>query len=387
MAHSNNSASTCLDLVRSEEWCVRFLGALVRMEGFGTLVDRSRRLAANIRAKKLERIRLPAQRLVASYPRYELAIARQYYNNEHLIHFWRSVNQEIDRLVDVGAITREFPLFQVKAHVSGLTYEAVPIPVWNFVNIEIHKTQDEPFLFTWRPGGNSTRPQINRESVLDGGKALDTLFGKLALLHNVVIHGFTGLYNIFLMHHRKQKDIVWDYYRIHYFLDNYLYLRQDGASCRASFGDIFFNSNLLELRVFLKHHLANRQYLSLQDVDDFLERQRQYYLRRAVTISLEENEHLNHRHDLFRYDPERGIVVPEDMTDEMRQAYRTAKIDPYGLLKLDGCPYAKSKGVKANALLETYEHFDKLMLHLLSRCPEFKELFAAPNAVFCWVRR
>jgi hypothetical protein len=90
---------------------------------------------------------------------------------------------------------------------------------------------------------------------------------------------------------------------------------------------------------------------------------------------LEESEALNHCRDLLIYDEQQGIVRLNGLTDEVRQQLREEKIEPYQIVRFDGCPFAKSKGVDHNALLEVYEFFDRLMLHLLNFSPEFGNLF------------
>jgi hypothetical protein len=168
---------------------------------------------------------------------------------------------------------------------------------------------------------------------------------------------------------------VWHAYKIHQFLDYFLYIGPNGDNCGATFEGIFFNSNISELTLFLEHHFAEQRCLSLLEVDQFLHRQRNHYLTRAISISLEESEALNHRRDLLIYDERQGIVILNGLTDEIRQKLREEKIEPYQMARFDGCPFAKSKGVDHNALLEVYEFFDRLMLHLLNLSPEFSNLF------------
>jgi len=98
-------------------------------------------------------------------------------------------------------------------------------------------------------------------------------------------------------------------------------------------------------------------------------------LTQAVSISLEESEALNHCRSLLMYDERQGIVILNGLTDVVRQQLREKLLEPYQMARFDGCPFAKSKGVDRNALLEVYEYFDKMMLHLLNHSCEFHNLF------------
>jgi len=113
-------------------------------------------------------------------------------------------------------------------------------------------------------------------------------------------------------------------------------------------------------------------------VSEFLERQRKFFLKLALTITLAENEIHNRRKDLRWYDHTAGIVK-DGISEELIKHFDETVIKRYGLIKQSGCPFAKSKAFKKNALIEIFEYYDSMMIHMLSRASEFKQLFCTPS--------
>lgn len=339
-----------LETVRTEEWRHNLLEKVSRVTGFDVLVDLSCHAVAAVNVPDIPTVNRQARQIVQSYGKEELATARQYYNNEHLLEYWKYYNSELEKVIATHSLDPAFPLFGIEVNLRGLTYRAHPIPLGNFL-----------------------------ESGSGGFSPLDRLRSQLAPMLMAQRRIFKTLYVLFLNLNRKAHSETWDYYRIHYFLDNNLYEIGNGRYYRSPFDFVFFNTNMLELRLFLEHQLQAGATLSVADVGDFLRRQREYYLHLALSVTSEENEIHNHRRDLCWYDAAAG-VVKDGVSDELREYYRRNVVEPYGLVKLTGCPFARSKGLKKNSLLEVFEYSDGLMLHLLSQSEEFQRAFGSRGA-------
>jgi hypothetical protein len=367
--------SRYIETVRSDAWRERFLEKLSLLEEYESfLVQNGVIRSANVSGLPLS-LRSKAGQLVESYSRYELVAAKQYYNSDHLIHFWRWFVENLDMLTSAGAISRDFPVFKVRINWEILKYSVTRIPIQQFEHSLFYKISDQPLKYASVPRASSGRSDHTGSIVDMASIEFESLKGKLIVLRGQVFEILKTLYYVFLEFNRRSKSVVWNTYKIHQFLDYFLYIGPNGDNCGAAFEGIFFNSNISELTLFLEHHFAERRCLSLLEVDQYLQRQRRYYLTRAVSASLEESEALNHCRDLLIYDEQQGIVRLNGLTDEVRQQLREEKIEPYQIVRFDGCPFAKSKGVDHNALLEVYEFFDRLMLHLLNFSPEFGNLF------------
>lgn len=375
MSLPQSSPSKYIDTVRSDAWRERFLEQLSLLEEYESFLAQNGVIrSVNITGLPAS-LRSKANQLVKSYSRHELVAAKQYYNNDHLIHFWRWFVENLDMLASAGAISRDFPLFRVNINWEILKYRVTKIPIQQFEQSHFYKISDQPLKYASVSRASSGRKDHADGAVDTAGADFESLKGKLVVLRIHVFEALRNLYYIFLEFNRRNKSVPWNSYKIHQFLDYFLYIGPNGDNCGAAFEGIFFNSNISELTLFLDHHFAQRRRLLLFEVDQFLQRQRKHYLTRAVSISLEESEALNHRRDLLIYDERQGIVRLNGLTDEIRQLLREEKIEPYQMARFDGCPFAKSKGVDYNALLEVYEFFDRLMLYLLNFSPEFSNLF------------
>lgn len=344
--------------VMSAAWRKSFLESVCSLDQFNVLVDESAGLPVRHPSpEQLEQLNAAAQRLISGYDRKELVVARQSYNNEHVLEFWKFYSQECQRLLKSGTIAHDFPLFSVTPDFEGLDFDARAIPVTRF--------DEDDFLCQTVGASPADVPR-------DG---LERLWAKLVVLHRIQNATIQTLYRLLINKARLQGTAVWDYYRIHYFLDNNLYQLGNGAFYRSPFSFVFFNTNLLELKLYLEFHIRNAAEISLTTVQDFLERQREYYLRLALSVSSEENEIHNRRRDLCRYDPEDG-VVKDQFTDALKNHYHETVVHACGMIKLDGCPFARTKGLRKNALIEVFEYFDRMMVHLLEHSVEFRALSA-----------
>lgn len=369
----SNASSADLELVGSSVWRSALLAKFAALPDFDSLLAQSCSPAGvDKTAGSLAELNMKAAQIVRSHDRQELVVARQYYNNEHLVRFWRFFCEELDKIVASNDLDPDFPLFEITMDLSVPDYRVGPLAP-SF--LEGHAGAGD--------GGHESRGSCSQISSrfpdVDHGD-LRRLFVKLSVFFAYQASLLAAFYRLFLNIHRKQGGEIWDYYRIHFFLDNHLYGRDNEYFYRSSFDLIFFNSNLLELGIFLHYHFSRGLPLSLDDVRGFLRRQTEYHLKRALTISMEDNEIFNRRKDLLEYLPDEGLVSMRGVSDELRAFYRKSVIEYYGLLKQGGCPFAKSKGVSRNALLELYGYSNELIIQLLSRAEEFDRVFRGTAA-------
>lgn len=354
-------ASNILDGIRSEEWRHDFVRRLSSLDGFDELLGLSCQTAdrdLGAKARAFPHLNSQSQEIISAYDKQDLVAARQYYNNEHLVEFWRYYRNEVDAHISAGKIDRDFPLFNLSVDIPNLSYQVT--------SIALKSLQDTSEFKAWKQ-------RIEMEG--SPYPKLHILFAKLSVLTKYQFRCFFNFYGLFLQINKKKKSPIWDYYKIHYFLDNNLYGNGSSLFFRTPFEFAFFSNNLTELTLYLEHEFGAQSQISLDSVDAFLQRQRDYYLKLALTITLEENEIHNRRKDLRMYEPREGIVK-EKVTEELREFYRITTVDSYGLLKQNGCPFARTKGLGENALLEVFEYFDRMMIYLLGRSPEFDDLFA-----------
>lgn len=368
-----SSPSSDLELVGSPVWRSALLAKFATLPGFDSLLTQScSPSGVDKTTVPLAELNMKAAQIVHSHDRQELVVARQYYNNEHLVRFWRFFCEELDKIVSANGLDPHFPLFEITMDLSVPDYRVRPLAS-SFLEDHAdagdggHETRDPSSLIS------SRFPNVDH---ID----LRRLFVKLSVFFAYQTSLLVAFYRLFLNIHRKQGSEVWDYYRIHFFLDNHLYSRDNEYFYRSSFDLIFFNSNLVELGIFLHYHFSRGLPLSVDEVRGFLRRQTEYHLKRALTISMEDNEIFNRRKDLLEYLPDEGLVGIREVSDELRAFYRQSVIEYYGLLKQGGCPFAKSKGVSRNALLELYGYSNELIIQLLSRAEEFDQVFCRTAA-------
>lgn len=370
-----SNSRTIFAVVGSAEWRETLLSRLSTLDGFDSLAAESRGLSAPTLAERAARLRIDATLIAGSYPRMELAAARQYYNTEQLLRFWRYFNREIANLARLGLITAEFPLFTVQADLERLVYGIKPVDIEYFGALNTAGHGNDTHCPIQLPaqalhGLNAAEPGYAR---------LSALFNKLLALHQIMFGTVKTYYDIFLKMGCKRNTVAWQCYKIHLFLDHYLYIDASGESLRADFDRIFFSTNVKPFQFYLAHCLASGATVTLADAEAFLARQRNHYLEQALSLSIEDTEILNLERQLIRYVPEKGVTTVCGATDELREFYRQNRIIPYGRIKLDGCPFAKVKGVRGNAMIEVFEMFDRMMLYLLLHAEEFNDLFG-PSA-------
>jgi hypothetical protein len=103
--------------IRSEEWKKRFLSLLSIFEELRAHLHEINHSLLSGSYLNLEPL---VTKIITQYKREELVAARQYYNNSHLIDFWKWYNKELEKLIQSGKINSEFPVFSVtSANQSG----------------------------------------------------------------------------------------------------------------------------------------------------------------------------------------------------------------------------------------------------------------------------
>jgi len=361
---NNNSKRSHLDKVSAESWRSEFLERIASLPGFVSLAESSCD-ACEAPSVDMGALNVAAKELIQTYDKEELVVARQHYNNEHVLEYWLYYNRQLDVLSESGIVDRGFPLFEIEVDLPRRTYRAAAV--------SLDQLNDDSVLSNVvSPGRPVPVPQ----------KGLERLLAKLVVMQRIQNSTYSKFYPLLLNTARDAGNTMWDYYKIHYFLDNNLYEIEDGVYYRSPFSFVFFNHNVIETRLFLEHCLSNAVPLTLSEVGTFLKRQREQHLRLAVNVSSAENEIHNRRRDLYYYDPA-DEVVKDQFTPELTDYFLRTIVEPCGIIKQDGCPFARTKGLQKNALVEVFEHFDKMILHLMENSVEFSELCSADYAQAC----
>ncbi len=353
-------------IVSAESWRKKFIYEIENNADIGDPFLDSIESDTPIINDKVRLNNQPARQLINTYPKDELAVARQHYNSKHLVLFLKYYNHLKNRLITSKSINAEFPLFLFKSHDIQKSMEIFPFGIENFQNKSIVNHTKIHRIKTAR---NNTQPTIFRH------RRLDSLLLKLQQLASILKHSNEYTYKLFLREAAEQNSTAWECYKIHYFLDEFLFVNRNGAPSRAPFSGVFTNSNLLELQIFLTYYARSNLALTHRDLESFLENQRQYYLRISVTAPMVDILLLNGRKDLLAYDPEQNIVHMRNAPKEVLESIQKEGINSFGYSKLDGCPFAKMKGVNSNALIEVFRQFDDLALFMLKQTDDFMSLF------------
>ena len=250
--------------------------------------------------------------------------------------------------------------------------------------VEHSRSPDQPELTAMRIGSHAaqilaqyTKEELHVARLLDSAlgmnAVLDSLYGRLTLIAQSFHETSVILYQMFLARERQAASATWDSYKIHVFLDTFMYRLNHGSTRTSRFDLIFFANNRLELIVWLDSSLKAGKPRSLKQAEMFLNNQTKHYLGLSQRITLEENEVLNCHRELLHYDEIQNVVrlgnIPPEILEKCRKP-----IQDMGITSL-GCPFARAKGVKINALTEIYQYSDQLFLRILEASWEFKRLF------------
>jgi len=122
-----------LSRITTHEWRENFLAKLDSLVEFTELVEITCQKNQHPRQDlDIASLNAKVSNIISAYDKEELAAARQYYNNEHLLYFWEYFQHEQERLISHGTINQEFPLFSTRINYENNAFEATPISVMFF---------------------------------------------------------------------------------------------------------------------------------------------------------------------------------------------------------------------------------------------------------------
>lgn len=346
-------------------WKEGFLREITALSGFDDLAARSRGIGASRPSQACwDDIKRPAVDLIERYPRRILVEARQHCNIAHLVEFWRWYGDVLKKYILAGSLTENFPLFSIKEPSARRQYEIESLSPADFDHYEFRLIAKLPPTCQYRHNPSVKIKKLSKKKFIRV-ENLERFICKLCRLQDTYSRTTTYLYNMFIDAARQELSPAWGDYRIHLFLDRFLYQTKDGQICDAPFEKIFFSSNLSELSVYLRYKFDRKLIPSVQDVGKFLSRQRKYYLELAMQLDMAGAAYLNNYRHLLHYHPPKGIVILPEMESQILEIIDRDLIQAAGVIKMAGCPFAKSKGVSENAVLEAFRHVDTLMLEMV----------------------
>lgn len=299
-------------------WRSTFLHAIESLHSFEELVTLSRSPNLQHQAELASKIGPAAAKLLAQYSSDDLRIARLSYNSQQLVAFWRHYHTFIHSNIQSGRLAKRFPLLSATTDPSN---DRIVLEAINIVQIEgglftqLTGTPHPSFEFTKCDGIHFAQSrELSRKDVID------SLHGRLTNTIRLACSALPLLYTHFIAQERTLNSAIWEAYKIHIFLDTFMYRESEGGDRTSRFELIFFANNLQELIIFLEAAAAAGKRLSTKMAKDFLKSQTQYYLALSQRISLEENEILNSHKELLNYDEARNIVrlskVPAELLEE-----------------------------------------------------------------------
>lgn len=351
--------------VRDTVWKNTFLQEIEGLTGFKELAEQSR---GNRRTEHCQNdwdeIKQPALEILARYPKRTLIEARHHYNTTHLVEFWKGYCTTIQEYIAKGIISGSFPVFLVHERGTQQNFDIEALSPAYFDHFEYRTLRKLPPACLYKYNAE-LRERKRSWQKLKENEDLERFICKLRLLEDIYSKTTTYFYNRFINKVQLESLSTWGDYRIHLFLDHFLYLSKDGQTCDAPFEKIFFSSNLSELSTYLRHVFARKRRPPLEKIDEFLGRQRRYYIELAMTLDIVEVTYINNSRHLMHYDRDKRIVVMPPMESGIRTVIEQDLIQAAGVIKMSGCPFAKSKGMAENAVLEVFRHFDLLMLELV----------------------
>jgi hypothetical protein len=299
---------------------------------------------------------------------------RHYYNTKQLVDFWKFYQELVESGITRNVVTRDFPVLLAELRNSALFLSGLGVN--QFAQGYVYRDGNNPQGFQRMniANGDAVMNMNSPEEIWN------SLVGKMFLMLQAIVSSGKLLYTHFLNEQWRIQSEIWDYYKIHIFLDTFMYIKDGIPRAHSGFDFVFFNSNYFELKEFLRDRLISGIRLTIPEVDQFLKRQRVHNLRLSQHISLVEADVLNKHKELLRYDQLSGIVQLQEIPSSILSASQNKVHHELGFVKVDGCPFARTKGVRGNALVEVYEYFDDLFLALLEHAWEFQTLYAQPKA-------
>lgn len=298
------------------------------------------------------------------FSKQELATIKMYWNNYICIEFWKYYQDIIHYEFEKNSI---FILFSVNARKSTY-FELQPIP---FETIESEKV-------------------ISLKHRLFQSQNLTEIsfFKKFQTVNTILRNSFLDLYENFRIsrqipfvdkkHTAQKLEVNWlNLYSMIDILENGLfYNEKKKIGFITPINKILFSPNYVDLIIYLKFLLSNQKKIVFEDLVSFLKRQREYNLKNALHQTFVETNVKNQHQELLFYDEREEVVklgnIPKKLKQDSEEISRLLEID---MLERKGCPFARSKGLEKNSLMEYNEYFDFVYLEFLLQNKEFKELF------------
>ena len=303
-------------------------------------------------------------KFLLNFNKEELAKAKKHWNNFICVEFWKFYKNEVEKLQK--ELGKPLYFFEVTLKNNETTYTIEPI---NYKMLDNKKLRKKLLNNNPTPFNKKISHFFEKYSNNDKRKFY-LLEEKLLSLLNLQVESILKIVKIFEKRFSQYHSII----RVVNFLDTTLY-HHENKIFTSPFKQIFFSNNSEELLVFLSHlYNKNLKINSINSVRDFLNRQNQFSLQRALKTSMEATQVYNHHKDLYEYDEEEKIVKIKHLPKELLQSYKKQQ-ENFDIPQASGCPFAKSKGVEKNTLVEHYEYFNQLFLNFLENSQEFKDLF------------
>lgn len=295
-----------------------------------------------------------------------MANAKAYWNNYILVEFWKYYFNVIKNDLNIHKLNT---LFGVRVDTKNKLY-------FTLIPINFDSLKDNSF---------SIMKMIRVRKTDD----FDVLIKKLKRVNQIQKNSILQLYEIFQISRRvphvdeKHKNfeglnLNWNHlYRVIEILEVGLYF--DSKSKRGFHSPltvIMFADSLPSLQVFIEHCYKKSMKISIDSIESFLKRQRDYALKSALNISFVQNKISNENPNMFEYVESKGIVeidfqkVPQNIIEETKEFEKELNI-----VSLGGCPFAKSKGLEKNIFMEYQEYFDDLFINFLKQSEEFTKIF------------
>lgn len=354
--------------VGSAQWRANLLREIDALDGFNQLIDHAINPAIEPAPEIIAHLKQCACALLSRHSREELRAARLHYNTQQLIAFWEHYCKLTELSMTGSTENESLPLPAIVLDPIKKQLQLRAITKQELTNgLFIRANQDPIHPLFKQVDFDHTSPPASDQALLD------SLQGRFTLAARKVFNSSVALYRHYLTQEQRAASDIWNSYKIHVFLDNFLYQPQQDRARTSRFELIFFANNLRELMIWLDMSLKNRQQITIAGVKEFLARQTKYYLALSQRISLEENEILNMRKDLLYYDDVLGVVrlkeIPSELLSEPKKLFNELEMTSLG------CPFGRTKGVQHNALVEIYHYCDNLFVRIMEASWEFPRLF------------
>ena len=210
-----------LKKISSVQWRNKFLKRAYAIDGIASVIDLANSKALPT-AVPYRIILADIQSFLRYYPRNELASARAHYNTLHLVAFWRWYCTLVHGWKQQQADAVSSPVFSII--LSSNKYEFRQLGPEDIVSrMDTFITQkDIMYMYSCFPGA-SRSPELMY------------LFKIILALRQSVRQCFEESYKIFINEIKEKADDIWDYYRLHRVLNNFLYIRKNGSIAGAAF--------------------------------------------------------------------------------------------------------------------------------------------------------